>query len=86
MHRTIAIILDVSNAFKNKKIPIHEIVCVSPPSYHLDWFKISYPYVLLNRYYGIFCPQFINGIQGTKPAGQKWNKLFDVVVTVLRYK
>ena len=33
-----------------------------------------------------FCIQFMNGIQGTKPAGQKWNRLLDAVVTIIKYK
>ena len=28
----------------------------------------------------------MNGIQGTKPAGIKWNRLLDAVVTILKYK
>ena len=36
MHILTARILDVSNAFQNKNVPIHEIVCVSPPPYYLD--------------------------------------------------
>ena len=28
----------------------------------------------------------MNGIQGTKPAGRKWNRLLDAVVTILEYK
>ena len=27
----------------------------------------------------------MNGIQGTKPAGQKWNRLLDSVVTIIKY-
>ena len=48
IHRLTASILDVSNAFQKTKFPIHEIVCVSPPPYYLDWFEISYPNVPLN--------------------------------------
>ena len=48
MHRLNDRILDVSNAFQNKNVPIHERVCVSPPHYYLDWFEISYPNVPLN--------------------------------------
>ena len=47
-------ILDVSNAFQNTNVPIHERVCVSPPPYYLDWFKISYPNVPINRDDGPF--------------------------------
>ena len=36
MHRLTVRILDVSNAFQNKNVPIHERVCVSPPPYYLD--------------------------------------------------
>ena len=28
----------------------------------------------------------MNGIQGTKSAGRKWNGLFDAVITILKYK
>ena len=28
----------------------------------------------------------MNEIQGTKPAGQKWNRLLDAVFTILKYK
>ena len=28
----------------------------------------------------------MNGIQGTKPSGQQWNRILDVVVTIIRYK
>ena len=33
MHRLTTSILDVSNSFQNKKIPIYEIFCVCPPPY-----------------------------------------------------
>ena len=86
MHRLTARVLDVSNAFKNTNFPIHEIVCVSPHPYYIDWFERSYPNVLLNRDDGPFCLQCMNGIQGTKPAGRQWNRLLDVVVKILDYK
>ena len=54
MHRLTSSILDVSNAFHNTNVPIHEISCVGPPPYNLDWFEISYPNVPLNRYDGPF--------------------------------
>ena len=73
MHIIIAMILDVINLFQNKNVPINEIVCVSPPPYYLDWFEKAYPNVTFNRYDGPFCLQYMTGIQGTKPAGQKWN-------------
>ena len=28
----------------------------------------------------------MNGIQGTKPAGRQWNRLFGAVVTIIKYK
>ena len=34
IHRINARILDVSNEFQNKNVPIHERVCVSPPPYY----------------------------------------------------
>ena len=60
MHILTARNLDVSNAFQNKKFPIYERVCVSPPSYYLYWFEMSYPYVPLNQYDGPFCLQCMN--------------------------
>ena len=83
MHRLTARILDVINAFQNTNVPIHERVCVSPPPYYLDWFERSYPNVPLNRDDGPFCRQCMNGIQGTKPAGIKCNRLLNAVVTIL---
>ena len=54
MHRLTAIILDVSNAFQNTNVPIHESFCVSPPPYFIDWFERSYPNFPLNIYDGPF--------------------------------
>ena len=71
MHIIAARILDVSNAFQNTNAPIHEIVCVSPPHYYLNWFEISYPNVPLNQDDGPFYLQCMNGIQGTNPAGRQ---------------
>ena len=62
------------------------MVCVCPPPYYLDWFERSYLNVPLNLDDGPFCLQCMNGIQGTKPAGRQWNRLFDAVVTILEYK
>ena len=86
MHRLTYGILDVSNAFQNKKFPIHYRIFFSPPPYNINWFEISYPNVSLNRDDGPFFPPCMNGIQGTKPAGQQWNILLDAVVTILKYK
>ena len=86
MHKHTAKILYVSNAFQNKKVPIHERVFVILPSYYLDWFEISYPNVPLNRDDGPFCLHFMNVIQGTKPIGRQWNILLDAVVTIIEYK
>ena len=86
MHRLTARILDVSNAFQNKNVPIHERVCVRSPPYYLDWFERSYPNVPLNRDDGPFCLQCMNGIQGMKPSGVKWNRLLDAAVAILEYK
>ena len=83
MYRFTAIILDVSNAFQNTTVPIHDRVCVSLPPYYIDWFEISYPNVPLNRDDGPSCCQFIDGIQGTNPAGRQWNRLLDAVFTFL---
>ena len=68
------------------KIPIDEIVCVSPPIYYLDLFEIPYPNVPLNRDDGPFFLQCMNGIQGTKPAEQQCNRLLYAVVTIISYK
>ena len=86
MHRLTAIILYVSNVFKNTNVPINERVCVSPPPYYLDWFERSYPNVPLNWDDGPFLLQCINGSQGIKPAGKKWNRLLDEVLKILKYK
>ena len=86
MHRLTAMILDVSNAFQNTNVPIHERVCFSPPPYYIDLFEVYYPNVPLNLDYGPFCLQYMNGIQGTKPAGQQWNRHLDTVVTIIKYK
>ena len=64
MHRITDRILDVSNEFQNKNVPIHERVCASPPPYYLELFEISYPNVPLNQDDGPFCLQCMNGIQG----------------------
>ena len=63
MHRLTARILDVSNAFHNINVPVHDRLYVSPPPYYLDWFDRYYPNVPLNRYEGTFYLQFINVIQ-----------------------
>ena len=86
MHRITARMLDVSNAFQNRKFPINERVCVSPPTYYLDSLDISYPNISINRDECTFCLQFMNGIQGTKPAGRKWNRPLDAVFTIIKYK
>ena len=86
MHRLTDRILDVSNAFQNTNVPIHERVCFSPPPYYLDWFERSCPNVPRNRDDGRFFLLCMNGIQGTKPAGRQWNRLLDAVVTIIKYK
>ena len=86
MHKLSDIILDVSNAFQNKNVPINERVCVSPPPYYIYWFERFYPYVPLNRDDGPFCLQYMNGIQVKKPAERQWNRIIDAVFTILRYK
>ena len=84
MHRLTARILDVSNAFQNTNVPIHEKFCFIPQPYYLDWFEMYYPNVSLNIYDGPFCINCMNGIQGTKPDGRQWNRLLDAVVTILK--
>ena len=69
MHRLTSRVLDVNNTFQNTNVPIREIVFVSPPPYYLDWFEIYYTNVPLNKDYGPFFLQCMNGIQGKKPAG-----------------
>ena len=86
MHRLTVSILNVSNTFQDKNVPIHERVCVSTPPHYLDWFNKSYPNVTLNIYDGPFCLQCMNGIHGTRPAGRKYNTLLDAVVTMMTYK
>ena len=54
IHRLTSRILDVSNTFHNKNVPVHEIVCVIPPPYYLDWFEISYSNVPINKDDGLF--------------------------------
>ena len=54
IHILTARILDVSNAFQNKNVPILEILCVSPPPYYLYLFERSYPNDPLNQYHGQF--------------------------------
>ena len=85
MHRLNSRISDVINALHNENVLINERVCVSPPPYYIDWFEIFYPYVPLNRDDGPFILQCMNGIQGTKLAGQKWNRLLNAVVTMIKY-
>ena len=48
IYRLTARILDINNAFQNKHFPIHERVCVIPPTYYIDWFERSYPNVPIN--------------------------------------
>ena len=86
MHRLTSSILDVSNAFQNTNVPIHERFSVSPPPYYIDSFERSYPNFPLNRDDGPFCVQCMNVLQGTKPAGRQCNRLLDAVVTILEYK
>ena len=86
MHRLTDRILDVSNAFQNTNVTIHERFCVSLSPYYLDWFEISYTNVSLNRYDVQLFLHCMNGIQGTDPDGRQWNKLLDTVVTILKYK
>ena len=85
MHRLIARILDVSNAFQNKQFPIHEILCVNPPPCYLDWFEIYYPKVHLNMCEGPSFLQCMNVLQGTKPSGRQCNRLLDAVVKIIKY-
>ena len=76
----------ISNAFKNKNVHIRERVCFSSPPYYIDLFERSYSNVPLNRDDGLFFPQCMNVIQGTKPYGQQCNRLLDAVVTIIKYK
>ena len=48
MHILTERVLDISNAFQNTNVPIHEKVSVSLPPYYIGWFEISYPNVPLN--------------------------------------
>ena len=86
MHKLTARILDVSNAFKNTNfLFMKQFVSVHLPII-LNGLEISYPNVPLNRDDDPFCLQCMNGIQGTKPDGRKWNRLLDAVVTIIEYK
>ena len=69
MHRLTDRILDVSDVFQNTNVTIHERVCVIPPPYYLEWFKISYPSVTINQDDGNFFLQYMNGIRVTKTNG-----------------
>ena len=60
MHRLNMSSLDEINEFRNTNVPIHEIVCVSPPSYYLYWFEKCYPNAPLNQDDGPFCIQLVN--------------------------
>ena len=66
MHRLSDRVLDVSNAFQNKNVPICERVYVSPPPYYLYWFLIYSLNFPINRYDEPFSPQRMNGIKGKK--------------------
>ena len=39
MHKLTARFLDIINEFRFTNVPINEIVYISPPIYHLDWFE-----------------------------------------------
>ena len=54
MNRLASIIMDVSNAFNNTNVPIHEIFCASQTTCNLDQFEESYPNVPLNLDDGLF--------------------------------
>ena len=86
MHRLTARILDVSNELQNKNVPIHEIVCVIPPTYYINCLENSYQNFPFNKENGPFCLQYMNGIKGTKPSIQQRISLIDVMVTVNKYK
>ena len=86
MHRLNDRVLDVSNEFQNTQFSICERVYVSPPLYYLELFELSYPHVTLNQGYGPFFLQCINGMQVTELTGQKFIRLLDAVVTILKYK
>ena len=86
MHKLNARILNFSNEFQDTNVTINEKNCVNPPFYYNDWFERSYPNVHINRYDAPFCLQCMNVIQGTNPAGRKWNILLDAVVTSINYK
>ena len=86
MNTLTARILDVSNGFQNKNVPINERFCVSTPPNYLDWFDRSYSNVTINRYEGPFFPQSMDVIQGKKPTRQQWNQLLDDVVKIVKYK
>ena len=63
MHRLTARMLDVSNAFQNGDVYIHERSCVIPPLHYLYWFEKNHPNVTINRDDGPFYIQCMNQIQ-----------------------
>ena len=62
MYRLTSRILNVSNKFHNKNVPINERFFVSPPPYYLDCFESSYPNFTINRDDGPFCLKCMNEI------------------------
>ena len=80
MHRLSASILYASNAFQNKNVTIDERVFVSLPPYYIEWLKRSFPNFYLNQY------DVMNIIKGTKQSGKQCNRIFDAVVTIIKYK
>ena len=72
--------------FRINNVPIHEIVCVSPQPYYLDWLEKPYPNISLNLYGVPFCLQCMNIIQDTKTSRQKWNRLLDAAAKKFKYK
>jgi hypothetical protein len=82
-------IADVKNAFQNTMLPISQCAHVSLPPYYLQWFRHKYPNIKiapLASESDKYCLQSINAIQGTKPAGQQWNKILTNVLQFHKYK
>eukprot|EP00978_Attheya_sp_CCMP212_P001989 scaffold4105_cov47-Attheya_sp.AAC.2 len=74
---TIAISIDVNNAFQNTMIPEGQRQHLSLPPYYISWFCRKYPTVTIEEAPdGRYCIQTINAIQGTKPAGDANGMMF----------
>jgi hypothetical protein len=82
-------IADVKNAFQNTMLPVGQRAHLTMPPYYLQWFRRKYPMVKIEPLASEadkYCLQSINAIQGTKPAGNQWNKILTNVLQHHKYK